>query len=308
MFYYAQLAIWVGTECRHLCLLGGGIRIDENLGLEDKKAMKLSGRMEAVAAMVSPVGILADIGTDHGYVPVALVERGIAGRAIAADVRPGPLSRAQQTIARAGLGQQISTRLSDGLCAFAPGEMDAIVIAGMGGALVIRILKDGRRVAHSANQIVLQPQSEIAGVRRFLMQDGYVILDEEMVCEDGKYYTVIKACDAAGISCSLPENRAVSRMVSNPNVLNRIEEEPKAETLSDTCTIESYSEVEYAYGRILLRKSHPVLLQYLEKEARQLQKILTGIPADGKSPQALQRREEILHQLELNQLAMASFC
>ncbi len=250
--------------------------------------MKLSNRMEAVAAMVSPARVVADIGTDHGYVPVALVERGVALRAIAADVRPGPLSHAQQTIAREGLGDRISTRLSDGLAAFEPGEADAIVIAGMGGALMIRILTEGHAAAHSAKELILQPQSEIAEVRRFLLGEGYVISDEEMLCEDGKFYTVMKV------------SGMVEYFSAEENTPHRID------SLESSST-ETYSEPEYVYGRILLQKSHPVLLQYLKKEKRQLEKILEGLPQDAASPQISRRREEILHKRDINTQAIAKY-
>ena len=102
--------------------------------------MQLSIRMQAVADMVTPGGRIADIGTDHGYVPIYLVEQNKTDHAIAMDVRKGPLARAGENIVRFGCSDRIETRLSDGLAMLKPGEADTVIIAGMGGLLSIRIL------------------------------------------------------------------------------------------------------------------------------------------------------------------------
>ncbi|MCC8167805.1 MAG: class I SAM-dependent methyltransferase [Clostridiales bacterium] len=262
--------------------------------------MKLSNRMEAVAAMVEPASVLADIGTDHGHVPVALVQRGIISSAIAADVRPGPLSRAERSIAQAGLNGQIQTRLSDGLSQFEPGEADAIVIAGMGGALVIRILKESCEVAHAAGQLIVQPQSEIAQVRRFLESENYAILDEDMVCEDGKFYTVIKAAWRPGQDIKAEELES-DRENDPENAIPGTDAGNDAD-IADQVLVR---EAKYAYGPVLLVKAHPVLRDYLNKEALQLGRILENIPADGASEQAAVRREEIQHRILINRAALA---
>ena len=103
--------------------------------------MQLSIRMQAVADMVTPGGRIADIGTDHGYVPIYLVEQNKTDHAIAMDVRKGPLARAGENIVRFGCSDRIETRLSDGLAMLKPGEADTVIIAGMGGLLTIRILE-----------------------------------------------------------------------------------------------------------------------------------------------------------------------
>ena len=102
--------------------------------------------MKAVAAMVTSGGVLADVGTDHGYIPIALIQRQRIKSAIAMDINKGPLARAQDNIASARLGDYIQTRLSDGVAALGEGEADSILIAGMGGELVIHILSEGEKV------------------------------------------------------------------------------------------------------------------------------------------------------------------
>jgi tRNA A22 N-methylase len=153
----------------------------------------LSDRLKAAADMVTPGSRLADIGTDHAYLPIWLVAEGRCPAAIAADLRQGPLLAAQAHVCEAGLGGVICLRLSDGLKEIAPGEADTITITGMGGPLICRILADGRAVARSAKELILSPQSDVPEVRRFLLGHGFIITDETMVREDGKYYVIIKA-------------------------------------------------------------------------------------------------------------------
>ena len=148
--------------------------------------------MKAVASMVTPGNVLADVGTDHGYVPIALVQRKRIPRAIAMDINKGPLQRACEHIAEFQLDEYIETRLSDGVKKLKVGEVDSILIAGMGGELVIHILTDGMEVCRSAKELILQPQSELEKVRQFLRERKFKIVDEDMVIEDGKYYPMMK--------------------------------------------------------------------------------------------------------------------
>lgn len=168
-------------------------------------AIRLSRRLSAVAGFVTPGNRLADVGTDHGYVPIALCEQGRIPRAIALDVREGPLQAARRNIAAAGLLGQVETRLSDGLSALAPGEADTVLLAGMGGALMQRILKEGAPVLAGVRELVLQPQSEIPALRRFLRCAGYEIPQETVVKEDGKYYVVLRAVPRTDAQNFLPE-------------------------------------------------------------------------------------------------------
>ena len=154
--------------------------------------MQLSIRMQAVADMVTPGGRIADIGTDHGYVPIYLVEQNKTDHAIAMDVRKGPLARAGENIVRFGCSDRIETRLSDGLAMLKPGEADTVIIAGMGGLLTIRILEAGLKVLQSVSECILQPQSDLDKVRQFLHQHGFQIVQEKMLIDEGKYYVVMR--------------------------------------------------------------------------------------------------------------------
>ena len=154
--------------------------------------VKISERLRTAAGLIGEGERLADVGTDHGYVPIYLVERKRIPSAIAMDIRTGPLERAREHIRMYGMEDYIQTRLSDGVAALKPGEADTILIAGMGGGLVIHILESGRVICEQAHGLVLQPQSELPKVRRFLMENGYVTEREEMVMEDGKYYPMMR--------------------------------------------------------------------------------------------------------------------
>ena len=157
------------------------------------RELQISRRLKAVAALVSPGLVLADVGCDHGYIPIYLIQKGQIPRAIAMDINQGPLLRAREHIREWGLEAYIETRLSDGLKALEPGEAQCLVIAGMGGPLMERILTQGAPVLKDMKELILQPQSEIGHFRQFLAENGYRIIEEDMVEEEKKYYPMMKA-------------------------------------------------------------------------------------------------------------------
>ncbi len=216
--------------------------------------MQLSERLTKVASMVSAGNCLADVGTDHGYVPISLYRQGIIPRGIAMDVNEGPLKRAQLHIGESGLRDVIETRLSDGLAALSEGEADSILIAGMGGALTVRILSMKKAVAASAKELILQPQSEVALVRRYLYEEGYEIVEEHMVLEDGKYYPMMKA-------------------VKNP-------------------AAEQLMPWEYTYGRLEVLQEKEVLRSFVERELAQKREILKKLQKEA-TEKSCQRAGEL---------------
>lgn len=200
--------------------------------------MKLSKRMELVASFVPEGSRIADVGTDHGYIPIALVQRGVCPSAVAMDIGKGPLARAREHIREQGLAERIETRLSDGLAALRPGEADTVVIAGMGGELVIHILEDGQHMWGSVKEFVLSPQSELDKVRRYLAENGFAIRREAMVEDEGKYYTVMLVRRGA---------------------------------------MEYQSQAQYLYGKLLIEEQNPVLAAFLKKEKARICGILKGL-------------------------------
>jgi tRNA (adenine22-N1)-methyltransferase len=261
--------------------------------------MKLSKRMEAAAAMVSAGNILADVGTDHGYIPIELVQRGIVPSAIAMDLREGPLSRAREHIKEQGLSGRITLRLSDGVSALSRGEADTVLIAGMGGELIIRILTDGADICRSVRELVLQPQSVIGEVRRFLRENGYRITDEDMVLEDGKFYPMMRVIPEPAV-CP-PEQQAVDRQ---PEASEASEQPPVLDAAAQASAGGGVSQaVADLYGPILLRKKHPVLSAFLERERAQQSAIRDELQKQPDSEKILRRKEEINRSLAYNKEA-----
>ena len=230
--------------------------------------MRLSERLERVVSFVKPCASAADIGTDHALVPVELVRRGIVKKALAMDVRPGPLSRAKEQICRAGLSDQIEPRLSDGLAALKPQEAETVIIAGMGGELIIRILTEGRHMWDSVVQWVLSPHSEVFKVRGWLLENGFAIEKEDMVCEDGKYY-VLMDVRRAGSGIESPARDAEF--------------------------------VRLLYGDSLIRERNPVLAQYLKEEEQMLMEREASLRQSAKgSLRAAERLKETETRLKWN--------
>ena len=157
--------------------------------MEDKN---LSLRLKAVKETVKKCRKVADIGCDHGYVPIALVSGGIAESAICCDINKGPLTAADYNIKMAGLEGRIETRLSDGLHNITTDDgVDAIVIAGMGGRLMSDILISEKDKLEGVKQMVLQPQSELFLIRKAVRELSFHIESERFLKDMGKYYTVI---------------------------------------------------------------------------------------------------------------------
>lgn len=205
--------------------------------------MHLSERMKMVARLVTPCRTLADVGCDHGYLSVWLLRHAVCERAIAMDLREGPLLHAGENRRFFHMEERMELRRSDGLEKLLPQEADAIVLAGMGGKLVREILERGAACAGAASQLVLQPQSEIPEVRKYLHKNGFRITEEAMCLEDGKYYTAMRA-------------------------------EPGMEP--------PYTEEEYLAGKCLINVQHPVAAAYIkmltEKRRRVLRELALADP------------------------------
>lgn len=151
----------------------------------------LSKRLKAIADMVKPCSVVADVGCDHGFLSIYLVENDIAGRGLATDINAGPLERAEEHIREYRMENRIETIQCDGLSGI--GYADAIVIAGMGGRLMVRILSEGDSCRKTANQLILGPQSELEYFRNSLCEMGYMIDAEDFILDEGKYYPIIHA-------------------------------------------------------------------------------------------------------------------
>ena len=255
-----------------------------NCGYEDGENMELSKRLNAVASLVTDGYRLADIGTDHAYIPIFLVSTGKIPAAVAMDVNRGPLLRAEENIRTYGLEKRIATRISDGFAALEKNEADSAVIAGMGGLLTIRILKEGADTVRSLKECILQPQSEIEKVRAFLLEEGFFFLREDMVEEDGKYYPMMKVRP--------PGDESDVRNESGW-------EAPDEEEYS----AEGWDVAELQYGKLLLEGKHPVLQEYLQREIRIRTQILDRLK-DRDSTDVRRRITELEEELKIAERGM----
>lgn len=151
----------------------------------------LDSRLSLCASFVRQDSKLADIGTDHAYLPVWLCQNGVCKSAIAADINPEPLSRGQLTIAQAGLEDKVKTRLSDGLKSISADEADDIVIAGMGGELIAKIILDCEYSRDKRKHFILQPMTKSELLIERLCQNGFEILSQDCCVASNKCYTVL---------------------------------------------------------------------------------------------------------------------
>ncbi len=161
--------------------------------------VKLSRRLSAIAERILPgTYASADIGSDHALLPIFLVEQQKVKVAIAGEISDGPLAAAERGVAEAGLRERISVRKGDGLAVVMPSDkVEAVTISGMGGALIVRILEEGRGRLAGARQLVLQPNIGGELVRQWLLLHGWFLQDETIVLEDGKVYEVMNALQIA---------------------------------------------------------------------------------------------------------------
>ncbi len=223
--------------------------------------MKLDARLQAVADFVPMGSRVADIGTDHGYLAAELLRSGRAKYVIASDKNAGPYEAAVRTIREYGLTDEVvSVRQGDGLKSLSPGEVDTVCIAGMGGTLMIEILKSSPDIVANLDVLVLQPQSASADLRRWLYQNHWHIADESLVLDDGRIYEIIRA-------------------------------ERGQRTLPDAILLE--------IGPVLWQKKSPLLRHHIEALLFQERRVAVGMAKSEKAKQSGKYQEIIRHIREL---------
>lgn len=221
--------------------------------------MQLSERLTAVANFVTPQNRVADIGCDHAYTSIYLIENKLSSKVIAMDVNQGPVDRARENVKKYGYEDQIEVRKSNGLEKLNHDEVDTILIAGMGGPLMIQILTEHIDILLNMKELILQPQSEPQSVRKMITDHGFVIIDENMLKEEGKYYVMLKA-------------------EADFSVMGK-----------DQYTLEK--DEHYLYGRRLLEKRNSVLYEFLMKELRAYETLLQKLQCEITENTVLRGRE-----------------
>lgn len=243
----------------------------------------LSERLRAVTELVTKGNRVADIGCDHAYTSIYLVEKGIAPCAIAMDINAGPIERAKENVALYGLADKIIVRRSDGVKELEAGEADTLLITGMGGLLMKKILSDKPEVTNRTKELVLQPQSEVEELRRFLHSIGFVITAEQMRKEDGKFYVMFRA-----------EKEKMSKHINNAVVQSG--EGAKKQTSANEMKL-VWTDLEYRYGAYLLKERPAVFVQYLQWELQQKEQILANLE-QIETKKAQVRKEQLTREIE----------
>lgn len=198
----------------------------------------MNNRLRKICDFVEKNSIVADIGTDHGIVPIYLSESGISKKIIATDISANSLSKLDEKLIYNDSIKNIETRVSDGLDCILEYEVDTLIISGMGGILVKNILEKNLKVAKSIRTLILSPNNSLDLLRKFLYDNGFCIVDEEDVFENGKYYQILKV--------------KLGKDFYN-------------------------NEIEYIFGKHILSKKSSNLYEFLDKEYKKYKNIVLGI-------------------------------
>lgn len=204
------------------------------------RQIKLSKRLFAAASFVRNGSVVADVGTDHAYIPIYLVTNRISPLAIATDINEGPIFRARQNILLYGVENKVVCYCASGLEGIEEHSPDDVLICGMGGELVARILEESQYVKNTSINLILQPMTSIFELRSYL-RDGFLITDESIVFEDGKYYQII---------CARYDGQ-----------------------------VHKYTDLELEIGKINIQKKEKIFFEYVNHIISKKKKILQGLIA-----------------------------
>lgn len=248
--------------------------------------MDLGKRLSKVASLILPAETLADVGCDHGYLSIYLVEQKLCQRVIAMDVNKGPLQKACENIRRYGYGEYIETRLSDGLNRLQTDEAEGYVCAGMGGPLALQILWNDRDKVSKMKQIILQPQSELWLVRRTLKQWGFVVEKEEIEYEDGKYYFMMRIRPGEHLFMDVPADETATLFG-----------EPK----------ETQHYAYELFAKELLDNNNILLYEYIRKEEERLSNVYEALCKQEESHKCRVRKETVEKELAIHRWALSLY-
>ncbi|SHI36967.1 tRNA (adenine22-N1)-methyltransferase [Clostridium cavendishii DSM 21758] len=223
--------------------------------------MELSIRLKSIVNQVDKCNVLIDVGTDHGYVPIELVKAGVCNKAIASDINKGPIEKAKLNIAFEGLNKKIECRLGGGLSTVKKGEVNAVIIAGMGGNLTRDILLQDIEKVKLYDFLILQPAQNPEVLRKFLYNSNFDIVDEDLILEDNKYYELFKVKynkDALGINFE--------------------------------------DKIDYEISPILREKNHQLINSYINSKIEKYENILKYIKEDSESANI--RKQALINNIE----------
>ncbi len=207
--------------------------------------MELSKRLKRIAEHVDKCESVADIGTDHGYIPIYLVKEGICKKAIASDINKGPIEKAKVNVAFEGVSDKVKCLLGPGLNPLKVGEVNGVILAGMGGNLTRDILLADMDKVRKYDFIILQPAQNPEVLREFLYKNDYEIIDEDLIKDEGRFYELFKV---------------------------------KYNENSEKLVFED--ELEYEVSPLLREKGHPLFKEFIEEKINRCETILSFIKED----------------------------
>ena len=270
--------------------------------------MDLGKRLSKVASLILLAETLADVGCDHGYLSIYLVEKELCRRVIAMDVNKGPLQKARENIQKYGYDEYIETRLSNGLNQLKKDEAEGYVCAGMGGPLALQILWNDRDKVSAMRQIILQPQSELWLVRRTLKQWGFVVEQEEIEYEDGKYYFMMRIRPGADLCMDVPVNEDAT-LFDDIGGCGATKAGDKA-TADGNSRMSEEGLKHYAYelfAKELLDNKNALLCEFIRKEEERLFKIFDSLCVQEESDKCRARKETVEKELAIHRWALSQF-
>lgn len=214
--------------------------------------LHLTPRLKAIADSIFECNMIADIGSDHAYLPIFLIKNKKIKKAIASDVNIGPANISRERIRQYGIDNAIDVRVGYGLKVLEPNEADVIIISGMGGLLIVNIIKESQDIARNSQMLILQPMKDGYQLRKWLVENFFDIVGEEIVKEESKFYEIIWA---------VPADR--KKELQNVNII----------------------------GDKLLEKNNPILLEYVDSKINEYQKILEKLKGHN-TPNVIIRRKQ----------------
>ncbi|WP_203361725.1 tRNA (adenine(22)-N(1))-methyltransferase TrmK [Bacillus sp. REN10] len=230
---------------------------------------QLSKRLTAVASQIPSQSTLADIGSDHAYLPCYAVKKGIVTQAVAGEVVEGPFQAAKQQVKEAGLEAFIDVRKGNGLEVIAPGEVECITIAGMGGTLIASILEEGKAKLEGVKRLVLQPNVSAINIRQWLLANEWELVAETIMEEDGKIYEVLTAEKGDPLK---------------PYQANQAQQ--------------------LLLGPFLMEEKNEAFVKKWKREARQLELVLENLKNAEDEEAVREKKKQVLDELKLMKEAM----
>lgn len=228
-------------------------------GVDFVNTVRLSTRLATVASYVEDGAVVADIGSDHAYLPCYLVHNGTVQKAVAGEVVKGPYESAVKNVRREGLSTAVTVRLANGLLAIeASDAVDTVTIAGMGGPLIATILESGKDRLQGVKRIIAQPNIYAKAIRKWAVDNEWTIIAESILKEDGKIYEII--------------------------VLER--------------GVATYGELELLFGPLLLQAKSAVFLEKWQKELAEWQRVLNSLEQAEQTAAIEARKHELVMQID----------